>query len=339
MGKIWDFITGKKNSYLPAYEYSTLSPVEKLVYNGQYNKAVAILENNPTWLEENLKNPQPSKYSLAELAAMKGDLRLYNYITTDNLFGKKGENIRSSLHLACKNGHIDVVNQIINDAKKTGNLNELVNNFDEYGRTPLISAINGKRTDVVSVLLKAGADPLKMGTGAAVGTAIEHANAANYAPVKKILEERINDVSIALEPNPSFGNSRLKPAVAIEAQQKPLAEAAQTPPPLPPRRNLPVVQAAEHAVEAVQKPTAEAAQTPPPLPPRRNLPVVQTAEQKGAAEAAIAPKQKNDLERTANEIAAKLKSGMSSVSKDAAVAILPVAGPKPGRTQDSGRGG
>ncbi|KAM9230992.1 uncharacterized protein RG961_004553 [Leptosomus discolor] len=59
---------------------------------------------------------------------------------------------RTSLHLACANGHVDVVTYLVENKCK-------LNLFDNDHRSPLMKAVQCQQEECVAVLLKHGADP------------------------------------------------------------------------------------------------------------------------------------------------------------------------------------
>ncbi|KAM9231012.1 LOW QUALITY PROTEIN: uncharacterized protein RG961_004576 [Leptosomus discolor] len=59
---------------------------------------------------------------------------------------------RTPLHLACANGHVDVVTYLVKNKCK-------LNLFDNYHRSPLMKAVQCQQEKCVAVLLKHGADP------------------------------------------------------------------------------------------------------------------------------------------------------------------------------------
>ncbi|NXW25956.1 ANKR7 protein, partial [Circaetus pectoralis] len=59
---------------------------------------------------------------------------------------------RTPLHLACANGHVDVVTYLVENKCK-------LNLFDNDTRSPLMKAVQCQQEKCVAVLLQHGADP------------------------------------------------------------------------------------------------------------------------------------------------------------------------------------
>ncbi|NXD03203.1 ANR26 protein, partial [Certhia familiaris] len=59
---------------------------------------------------------------------------------------------RTALHLACANGHVDVVMYLVENKCK-------LNLFDNDNRSPLMKAVQCQQEKCVGILLEHGADP------------------------------------------------------------------------------------------------------------------------------------------------------------------------------------
>ncbi|NXI61836.1 ANKR7 protein, partial [Anseranas semipalmata] len=116
---------------------------------------------------------------------------------------------RTPLHLACANGHADVVRFLVQ--KKC-----LLNLCDGADRSPLMEAVERQQEECVAILLEHGADPNVRGYGG--NTALHLAVAAPKASLAEMLIE--HDARIDVEN--SKGETPL--TLAISSHQKEMVE-------------------------------------------------------------------------------------------------------------------